>query len=61
MGTASAESHCYDTAGGKLLWEHGVGKPVRFQPAIARGRVYVRATGGAWCASRRETMAATDG
>jgi Ca-activated chloride channel family protein len=40
VGSVMGDMLCYDAGSGKLLWEHNVGEPVRFQPAVSGGRVY---------------------
>jgi Ca-activated chloride channel family protein len=40
VGSIMGDLLCYDADTGKLLWKHNVGEPVRFQPAVSKGRVY---------------------
>ncbi len=46
FGTVTGEVHCLAAESGETLWTAGVGEPVVFQPAVARGRVYVPTESG---------------
>ena len=46
LGTLDGEVCCLSAATGDLLWRVRVGEPVLFQPAVARGRVYVTTQAG---------------
>jgi outer membrane protein assembly factor BamB len=41
LGTIDGEVICLSAASGERLWTVRLGEPVLFQPAVARGRVYV--------------------
>src|SRR5262249_48283227 len=41
LGTTFGEVQCRSVKTGELLWSANIGEPVVFQPAVAKGRVYV--------------------
>lgn len=41
VGTTSGDIICYRAEDGKPLWQYNIGEPIRFQPAIYQGAVYV--------------------
>lgn len=40
LGAVSGEIICLDASTGKELWRYNCGEPVRFQPVVAKGKVY---------------------
>ncbi len=50
VGTSRGVVVCLSAATGAVLWTVTVGEPILFQPAVARGHVYVSTnTGGLYC------------
>lgn len=41
VGTLSGDVFCLSARSGDVIWNTNVGEPIVFQPAVARGRVYV--------------------
>jgi Ca-activated chloride channel family protein len=46
VGTTFGEVQCRSAKTGELLWSASVGEPIVFQPAVAKGRVYVSTNAG---------------
>ena len=46
FGTIDGRVFCLDGESGETLWSVEIGEPVIFQPAVARGRVYVSTAAG---------------
>ncbi len=46
VGTSTGLVICFDRNNGKKLWEVNVGAPIRFQPSLYKGNVYVGTTNG---------------
>jgi outer membrane protein assembly factor BamB len=46
LGSIEGHVYCLSAESGETLWDCGVGEPVIFQPAVARGRVYVPTRAG---------------
>jgi outer membrane protein assembly factor BamB len=46
LGTLDGDVFCLSAEGGDVLWSVRVGEPIVFQPAVARGRVYVPTQAG---------------
>ena len=49
IGTTTGEICWYDNKNGNKKWSYNVGQPVRFQPALAEGRIYFGTTHGRLC------------
>ena len=47
FGAGTGEVFCLDEMTGKLLWKETVTGSISFQPAVARGRIFVSCDNGA--------------
>jgi outer membrane protein assembly factor BamB len=46
FGSVNGDIHCLSAPSGEELWKVSVGEPIVFQPAVARGRVYLGTDSG---------------
>jgi len=50
LGTTYGHLVCLSVQSGEVLWDIEIGEPIQFQPAVAKGRVYVStSTGSLYC------------
>jgi Ca-activated chloride channel family protein len=46
LGTGDGQVICLSANDGESLWTNDIGEPIAFQPAVAKGRIYVSAGNG---------------